>query len=113
MRSSDTTCSRAGARHAFAGVHNRSANLVLVCSRHHTLIHTQGFQLRLHPDRRLDVRTADGARIVHHPAQPWGDPAALATGCGQLVSAEALPPDRCDTRLDLHYAVSVLIAQAA
>jgi hypothetical protein len=89
------------------------ANLVLVCRRHHTLIHAQGFQLVLHPDRRLDVRTADGARIVHHPAQPWGDPAALASGCGQLVSAETLPPDHCDARLDLHYAVSVLMAQAA
>jgi hypothetical protein len=88
-------------------------NLVLVCSRHHTLIHSQGFRLVLHPDRRLDVTTAEGVPLLHHPAQPWGDAAALATGCGQLVSAETLPPDQCDGRMDLGYVVSVLMAQAS
>ena len=89
------------------------SNLVLVCSRHHTLIHAQGFRLELHPDRRLEVRTADRVPVLHHPAPPWGDPAELATGCGQLVSAETLPPDHTDGRLDLRYAVAVLMAQAA
>jgi hypothetical protein len=89
------------------------ANLVLVCSRHHTLIHAQGFQLVLHADRRLEVRTADGVALLHHPAQPWGEPAALASGCGQLVSAETLPPDNATDRLDLRYVVSVLMTQAA
>jgi hypothetical protein len=32
---------------AFASVHSGSANLVLVCDRHHTLIHQQGFQLHV------------------------------------------------------------------
>ena len=86
---------------------------MLVCSRHHTLIHAAGFQLQLHPDRRLEVHTADGAPVLHSPAQPWGEPDALATGCGQRVSAEALPPDHTDGRLDLHYAVTVLMAQAS
>ena len=89
------------------------ANLVLVCSRHHTLIHSQGFSLVLHPDRRLEVRTADGTPVQHHPAQPWDDPADLTTTCGRLVSAEALQPEHTDSRLDLRYAVSVLLAQAA
>ena len=88
-------------------------NLVLVCSRHHTLIHAQGFVLVLHADRRLDVRTPDGVPILHHPAQPWGDPAALATGRGQLVSTRTLPPDHADARIGLHYIVSVLLAQAS
>lgn len=83
---------------------------MLVCSRHHTLIHASGFQLVLNPDRRLDVSTAEGVRLLHHPAQPWGDPAALAD---RDVSAETLPPDSIENRLDLRYAVSVLIAQAA
>jgi hypothetical protein len=61
-------------------VHSRSDNLVLLCSRHHTLLHAHGFQLLLHPDRRLEVRTADGVPVLHHPAQPWHDPAALASG---------------------------------
>ena len=88
-------------------------NLVLVCSRHHTLIHTQGFTLTLHPDRRLDVHTPHGAAILHHPAQPWGDPAALAKGRGQLISATTLPPEHCTDRIDLGYVVNVLLAQAA
>ncbi|HVE74991.1 MAG TPA: HNH endonuclease signature motif containing protein, partial [Mycobacteriales bacterium] len=45
-------------------------NLVLLCTRHHTLVHALGFGLRLHPDRRLDVRTANGAAIQHHPGMP-------------------------------------------
>jgi hypothetical protein len=69
------------------------ANLVLMCSRHHTLIHTHDFQLVLHPDRRLAVRTTDGVPVLHHPAQPWGDPAELASGRGRHVSAGTLPPD--------------------
>jgi hypothetical protein len=85
----------------------------LVCSRHHTLIHAHGFQLVLHPDRTLEVHTADGTAVLHSPDQPWGDPDTLATGCGQLVSAETLPPDHTDSRLDLRYAVAVLMAQAA
>ncbi len=76
-------------------------NLVLVCGRHHTLIHSTGFPLVLHPDRRLDVRTADGVLVLHHPAQPWGNPAELdPTG---RISAGTLPPDHCDGRLDLGY----------
>ncbi len=89
------------------------ANLVLVCSRHHTLIHVRGFALRLHPDRRLTVSSADGTPVLHHPAQPWGDPAALASGPGRSVSAATLPPDHCDARMDLRYVVSVVLAQAA
>jgi hypothetical protein len=88
------------------------ANLVLVCARHHTLIHSQGFQLVLHPDRRLEVHTADGVPVLHHPAQPWGNPADLAAGPGHNVSAGTLPPDHCDARLDLDYVVSVVLRQA-
>ena len=85
-------------------------NLVLVCARHHTLIHSQGFILVLHPDRRLEVTTADGVRLLHHPAQPWGDPAALSD---RDVTAGTLPPDHVEPRLDLRYAVGVLMSQAA
>ena len=88
-------------------------NLVLVCSRHHTLIHSQDFRLALHPDRQLDVATGEGVPVLHHPAQPWADPATLASGRGQLVSAETLQPDHCDGRMDLGYVVSVLMAQAS
>jgi hypothetical protein len=88
-------------------------NMVLVCSRHHTLIHAQGFVLLLHPDRRLEVHTADGTQLLHHPAPPWGDPAGLAHGPGKLVRVDTLPPDHCDARMELGYVVSVLLAQAS
>jgi hypothetical protein len=88
-------------------------NLMLVCSRHHTLIHAQGFSLVLHPDRRLDVRTAEGVAVLHHPAQPWGDPGDLARARGAVASAESLAPDHYTERMDLGYIVSVLLAQAS
>jgi hypothetical protein len=78
-----------------------------------TSYRSQHFRLVLHPDRRLDVATADGVPLLHHPAQPWGDPAELTTACGQAVSAETLQPNHCDSRIDLGYIVSVLVAQAA
>ena len=86
---------------------------MLVCSRHHTLVHERGFALVLHPDRRLEVRTAEGVAVLHHPAQSGTAPTALAEGGGRRVSAETLPPDHCDARLDLGYAVAVLLAQAS
>jgi hypothetical protein len=86
-------------------------NLVLLCSRHHTLVHKGGFVLVLHDDRRLDVTTAEGVRLLHHPGQPWGDPDALdPTGS---VSAGTLPPTDCSARMDLGYVVHVLRQQAA
>ena len=86
---------------------------MLVCGRHHTLIHQHGFQLVLHPDRRLDVHTPEGIPVLHHPAQPWGDPAELAQGHTARASAGTLPADHCDPRIDLGYIVSVLLQQAS
>jgi hypothetical protein len=81
-------------------------NLVLVCSRHHTLIHERGFRLTLHPDRRLTVATPEGVPLLHHPDVPWGDPAALdRTARSDAANGTA--------RMDLGYVVSVLLQQAA
>ncbi|MCA1722319.1 MAG: HNH endonuclease, partial [Actinobacteria bacterium] len=46
-------------------------NLVLLCGRHHTLIHQRGFSLVLHPDRGLTVTTAEGVPLPHSPGLPW------------------------------------------
>jgi hypothetical protein len=80
------------------------SNLILVCSRHHTLIHAEGFQLVLRADRTLEVRTADGTRVLHHPARQVGDAAQLPAGHLTAPSGD---------RLDLDYAVFVLRQQAA
>ncbi|MCW2600335.1 MAG: endonuclease [Frankiales bacterium] len=86
-------------------------NLILVCSRHHTLIHAQGFQLTLHPDRTLSVTTTEGVAVLHHPALPWR-PAQELDPTGD-VSAETLPPQWNGDRLNLDHAVWVLMQQAA
>ena len=81
------------------------ANLVLVCSRHHTLIHAEGYQLVLHPDRRLEVRTADGTALLQHPALRVGDPTELPHG-GRIATPSG-------DRLELSHAVWVMRQQAA
>ncbi len=86
-------------------------NLLLVCARHHTLLHTQGFQLTLHPDRTLTVLTADGTEVPHHPELPWGDADEL--DLDRHLQPTTLTPDSVEPRLDLHYIVSVLSQQAA
>jgi hypothetical protein len=75
------------------------------------MVHSQGFRLVLHADRRLSVSTAGGARVLHHPALPTGDAATLDPG--RRVDATTLPPHAVDARLDLHWAVGVLLQQAA
>ena len=86
------------------------ANLLLLCSRHHTLVHSQGFGLHLSADRTLTVTTADGQPVPHHPGLPWGDPSLLDPQGD--VSAETSAPDVVD-RMDLDYCVAVLVQQAA
>ncbi len=87
------------------------ANLVLLCSRHHTLVHQHGYQLALRPDRSLQVHTAEGTPVLHHHDQPWGDPGRLdPTGS---VSAGTATSIASDSRVDLGYVVSVLLQQAA
>jgi len=71
------------------------ANRLLLCSRHHTLVHAQGFQLQLRPDRSLRITTADELNRN-----------------GQ-ITARTLPPHLTGQRLDLDYAVAVLMQQAA
>ena len=78
------------------------ANLVLVCERHHTLVHEQGFQLVLTPDRRLTVRTRDDVPVPHHPSLPTGHQAQLP------VRGERVDETTHD-RFDLHHVVSVML----
>jgi hypothetical protein len=84
-------------------------NLVLLCSRHHTLVHNQGFRLVLHPDRRLDVMTAEGVPVVHLPTLPWGDPDQLDPA--SRIRPDTITPPRFRPGMDLGYVVSVLVAQ--
>jgi len=68
-------------------------NLVLLCGRHHTLVHQHGFALALAPNRRLTVATADGVPVLHHPGLPWRSPQELDPH--HQVGAETLPRTMC------------------
>ena len=87
------------------------ANLVLLCARHHTLVHRDGFVLTLDQDRRLTVLGADGSVVPHHWAQPWGDVAELDPE--RRVGVDTPVPDSVGPRMDLGYCVAVLLQQAA
>jgi hypothetical protein len=80
----------------------------LLCTKHHRLLHTAGYQLTLDLDRTLHVHCPDGTPLPHHPELP-------------AASAEALPPTNPNTQpvryqddhFDLGYAVNVMLAHAA
>lgn len=94
-----------------AGGRTDLANLILLCSRHHTLVHRHGFRLSLRPDRTLRVSTAQGRPVLHHPAQPWQPGPDLDPD--KFITPRTLPPVLRGDRLDLSYAVAVLTQQAA
>lgn len=85
--------------------------IVLVCTRHHTLIHRLGFALVLDGDRKLSVTMPEGALRLHHPGLPWRDPTELDPDSG--IDADTLPPDHVVARVDLDYAVMVMMLQSA
>ena len=90
-------------------------NLVLLCPRHHNLVHVEGFSLVLLPDRRLSISTAAGIAVPHRPPLPF-EPAQDLLEAVQLrdpVDARTLPSPTTGDRLDLHYAVAVLVQHAA
>jgi hypothetical protein len=84
------------------------ANLVLLCTSHHRLLHTAGYVLTLDEDRQLSVICPDGTTLLRRPALP-------------AASAEALPPANASTldragsgdRLDLGYVVHTMLSHAA
>ncbi len=98
-------------REWFAGGRTDLANLILLCARHHTLVHADGYRLTLRPDRRLNVATADGAAIPHLSEVPRQ--AAAGLDPQRAIRADTLPPHAAQPRIDLGYAVSVLMQQAA
>jgi len=98
-------------RHWAHGGRTDLVNMILLCGRHHTLVHRDGYRLTLHPDRTLDVSTVDGRPIPHRPLLPWADPHGLDPA--KRIDQTTLPPNVTDGRLDLHHAVFVLTQHAA
>jgi len=75
------------------------------------LVHAEGFCLDLRADRSLIVTTAEGVRVLHHPVVPWRPAEELDPD--RRIDGSTLPPTIVGDRLDLGYAVAVLLQQAA
>jgi hypothetical protein len=82
------------------------ANLALLCTKHHRLVHDDGYQLTLHLDRTLTVRCPDGQLLAHQPELPVASAEALP-------AAEPFTSDYLGDRFDLGYVVSVMVSHAA
>jgi hypothetical protein len=87
------------------------ANLVLLCSRHHHLIHDEQFTMTLHPDRTLTVRAADGTPLPARPDLPQSSAEDLDPG--HAITGDTCPNPWALDRLHLAYAVSVFMQRAA
>ncbi len=85
--------------------------MILLCSRHHTVVHAEGFQLTLHPrSRALTILTATGKPVPHKHVWPWQPAEHLDPD--SHIDATTLPP-HYQGPFDLHYAVDVLMQHAA
>jgi hypothetical protein len=84
------------------------SNLVLLCTRHHVLLHQAGYDLQLANDRTLTVRTPNGQLLEHHPLLPAASAEALP-----LIAADALPSRWGGESMDVGYVVNVLLQSAA
>ena len=82
-------------------------NLVLLCSRHHTLTHEGVYLLKLLPDRALRVYSPKTGKLIGQPLPPVteNEPDRLLDGD---IDARAAQSDYEATELDMAYAVSVL-----
>jgi hypothetical protein len=86
-------------------------NLVLLCSRHHALVHKLGIQMTLHTNRSLNVEMPDGTPLPQRPDLPYR-PAAELDPEGKIGPDFEPVPEAGDS-LSLEYAVSVLVQLAA
>jgi len=88
-------------------------NLVLLCSRHHTLVHEGVYQLRLLPDRTLRAYSPKTGKLLSTRPDPIPgstlepDP---ATALSPDTHRDAARSRHEGDRLDLGYAVSVMCA---
>ena len=94
-------------------------NLVLLCRRHHRLVHEGGFTLRWRPDRTIAFCYPSGSELRAVPPQPRlnvDDPLAPTTarllGQGIVLTPRTLPTWD-GGRLNLGYAIDVLYVPPA
>ncbi len=95
--------------HWLLGGRTDLGNLILLCEQHHRFVHREKTRLILNPrSRELQVETANGTPVPDRPRPPWAD----AEDLDRHIPADAIRPELDDRRLDLHYAVEVLLHRA-
>jgi Domain of unknown function (DUF222)/HNH endonuclease len=103
-------------RHWSDGGETSAANLVLLCRRHHRLIHEGGFEVARGTAGELVFRRPDGRVVEPCPAAPRSRASALAARnrrrLGGGISAEATAPPFGGDRLDVGIAVEGLWSSA-
>ena len=82
-------------------------NLVLLCSRHHTLVHDEVYRLKLLPDRILEVFSPLTGRTISRAPRVTTEPIPI-DGLDQTIDPRAAHTHYEGDKLDLDYAVSVL-----
>lgn len=98
----------------FKGGPTDKLNLVMLCSYHYHLVHEGGFGLVRNADGRIVVRAPGGWLIPAAPSPTATTAEGLAAAhdaAGTAIDESTLPPDWNGDRLDIRYAVSVLLQQ--
>lgn len=73
-------------RHWAKGGETSLDNLVLLCRRHHRLVHEGGYSLARAPDGRLAFKWPDGRPLPSSPAPPHADGSRLPRAPGRLLT---------------------------
>ena len=89
-------------------------NLILLCRRHHRLLHEAGFTIHGHPGGELEFRRPDRRWIPESPVPPGGTASALLRHEHRGVRGSGEPPPRLLTgsgeRMHLGYAMDAMFA---
>jgi uncharacterized protein DUF222/HNH endonuclease len=96
-------------RHWSRGGETRLDNLVLLCRRHHRLVHEGGYSIERLPGDRLRFRDPWGGPIPAAPRPPPGELARLLAGNWAEITAATYESGAGD-RMDLDLAVGALLA---
>jgi hypothetical protein len=82
-------------RHWAAGGETKLENLILLCRRHHRLLHEGGYTVEGSPSGELSFRSRRGRVIANAPPLPSGDRRALEADSGPLLTGSG---ERMDFR---------------
>jgi hypothetical protein len=83
----------------------------MLCRRHHRYVHEGGYRVTANRLGAFAFHRPDGQPIPDVPPPTGGRAAALPDLHDAVITAETTVPNWNGDRLDLHYAVSVLMQQ--